>query len=105
VAVNRGRGALGLEKHPDSFIGRIEKGVDFPGCHFGPQGLSVAKATLGKVVRRAARLYAQGPGEPAGSARLGTYVERRAQRLGAGVVRRDDRPVGPQPGQRPPDEW
>ncbi len=36
-AVNGVLGALGLEKHPDkTFIGRIEKGFDFLGYHFGP---------------------------------------------------------------------
>jgi hypothetical protein len=40
-----GRGARGLERHPDkTFIGRISKGFDFLGYHFGPDGLTVAKA-------------------------------------------------------------
>jgi hypothetical protein len=31
---------LRLEKHPDkTFIGRIEKGFDFLGYHFSPEGL------------------------------------------------------------------
>jgi RNA-directed DNA polymerase len=77
AVVNRRLGALGLAKHPDkTFIGRIARGFDFLGYHFGPEGLSVAKATLGKFVERAARLYEQGPGEPEGSARLGRYVRR-----------------------------
>jgi hypothetical protein len=60
------------EKRPDkTFIGCIVRGFDFLGYHFGPEGLSVAKATLGKFVERAARLYEQGPGEPEGSRRLG----------------------------------
>ncbi len=34
---------LKLEKHPDkTFIGRIEKGFDFLGYHFSPEGLSMA---------------------------------------------------------------
>ena len=46
-AVNQVLGSLGLEKHPDkTFIGRIEKGFDFLGYHFGPDGLSVAKRTV-----------------------------------------------------------
>ncbi len=45
-AVNGMLGSLGLEKHPDkTFIGRIERGFDFLGYHFGPDGLSVAKKT------------------------------------------------------------
>ncbi|MGH6917052.1 MAG: hypothetical protein ACREJ0_05030 [Geminicoccaceae bacterium] len=90
AVVNRGLGALGLKKHPDkTFIGRIARGFDFLGYHFGPEGLTVAKATVEKFVERAARLYEQGPGEPEGSARLGQYVRRWAQwvraRLGAPV--------------------
>jgi len=39
--------ALGLDKHPDkTFIGRVAKGFDFLGYHFGPKGLMVAKQTL-----------------------------------------------------------
>jgi len=37
-------GALSLEKHPDkTFIGRIERGFDFLGYHFSPEGLTVSK--------------------------------------------------------------
>lgn len=45
-----------LKKHPDkTFIGRIEKAFDFLGYHFGPEGLTVAKATLSKFAERAVR--------------------------------------------------
>ncbi len=45
--VNEMLGCLRLEKHPDkTFIGRIERGFDFLGYHFGPDGLSVAKKTI-----------------------------------------------------------
>ena len=38
---------LRLEKHPDkTFIGKIERGFDFLGYHFSPEGLSVAQPTL-----------------------------------------------------------
>ena len=58
------RGSLGLLKHPDkTFIGRIERGFDFLGYHFGPDGLSVAKKTVENFVARAIRLYEQEPGE------------------------------------------
>ena len=61
--------SLRLEKHPDkTFIGRIERGFDFLG--FGPEGLSVARKTLGNFAERALRLYEQEP------TRLGEYVER-----------------------------
>jgi hypothetical protein len=66
--VNRGLGALGLAKRPGkTVIGRIGKGCDFLGCHFGPEGLKVAKATVGKFVARATPLYALRAG--AGGAR------------------------------------
>ena len=33
--------------HSDkTFIGRIEKGFDFLGYHFGPEGLSVARKSV-----------------------------------------------------------
>jgi hypothetical protein len=78
---------LGLAKHPDkTFIGR--KGFDFPGYHFGPGGLTVARAPVRKFGRRAIRLYEQGPGEPEGSHRLGMYVRRWAQWVRRGWARR-----------------
>jgi hypothetical protein len=68
---------LWLEKHPEkTFIGRIERGFDFPGYHFSPKGLTAAKETLKRFVSRATRLYEQEPGEPYDSSRLGLYVER-----------------------------
>jgi hypothetical protein len=46
---------LRLEKHPDkTAIGRIEKGFDFLGFHFSPEGLSVAEKTIEKFLVRAA---------------------------------------------------
>ncbi len=62
-AVNGMLEALGLEKHPDkTFIGRIEKGFDSLGYHFGPNGLCVAKTTVENFVACAIRLYEQEPG-------------------------------------------
>ncbi len=61
-AINEVLGALGLLKHPDkTFIGRTERGFDFLGYHFGPDGLSVAKKTVENFVARAIRLYEQEP--------------------------------------------
>jgi hypothetical protein len=41
--VNEVLASLGLEKHPDkTFIGRIERGFDFLGYHFSPDGLTAA---------------------------------------------------------------
>ncbi len=45
------------------FIGRIERGFDFLGYHFGPDGLSVAGKTFEWFVGRAARLYEQESGK------------------------------------------
>jgi hypothetical protein len=68
---------LRLEKHPDkTFIRRIEKGVDFLGYHFSPEGLSVAEKTIEKFLARAVRLYEQDQGESFGSPRLGLYARR-----------------------------
>jgi len=53
---------LGLKQHPDkTFIGRIEKGFDFLGYHFGIEGLSLAKKTVENFIKKALRLYEQGP--------------------------------------------
>ena len=66
---------LRLEKHPEkTFIGRIEKGFDFLGYHFSPEGLSVAEKTMEKFLARVVRLYEQGQGKPFGFPLLGLYV-------------------------------
>ncbi len=44
-----------------TFIGRFEKGFEFLGYHFGPNGLSVATKTIEQFVARATRLYEQEP--------------------------------------------
>ena len=46
---------LRLAKHPDTtFIGRVERGFDFLGFHFTPQGVSVAPAEVAMVLRPSA---------------------------------------------------
>jgi hypothetical protein len=35
-----------------TFIGRIEWGFDFLGCHFSPEGLAVAEKTIEKFLAR-----------------------------------------------------
>jgi len=68
---------LGLEKHPDKTdMGRIEKGFDFLGFHFSPEGLSLAEKTIEKFLARTVRLYEQEQGEPFGSPLLGLYARR-----------------------------
>ena len=86
---------LKLEKHPDkTFIGRIEKGFDFLGYHFSPEGVSVAEKTIQKFLARAVRLYEQEPGEPFGSLRLRLYVLRWMRWLCGGIkLRAIDGPV------------
>jgi RNA-directed DNA polymerase len=68
---------LSLEKHPDkTSMGRTEKGFDFLGFHFSPEGLSVAEKTTEKFLARAVQLYEQEQGERFGSPSLGLYVRR-----------------------------
>jgi len=63
---------LKLEKHPDkTAMGRTQKGFDFLGYHFAPEGLSVADKTIETFLARAIRLCEQEPGEPYDSSRLG----------------------------------
>ena len=45
-----------LRQHSKTFIGRIERGFDFLGYHFGPAGLAVAKQTLTNFIEKASRL-------------------------------------------------
>ena len=74
-AVNVVLGLLRMEKHPDkTFVGRIDKGFDFLGYHFGPEGLGVAKATIQSFLDKAFRLYEQERERPCGPSRLGVYV-------------------------------
>ena len=68
---------LKLEKHPDKTVmGRTEKGLDFHGFHFSPEGLSVAEKTIEKFLARVVRLYEQEQEEPSGSSLRGLYVRR-----------------------------
>ncbi len=91
-AVNEVLGALRLEKHPDkTFIGRIEKGFDFLGYYFRPDGLTVAEATIERFVERATRLYEQDRKEPSGPSRLGVYVRRWVAWSGARVGGNDEK--------------
>ena len=69
-----------------ALIGRTERGFDFFGYHFSPEGLAIAQKTLNNFVERAIRLYEQGPSEPCGSIRLGEYVKR-VGRMGRGGSR------------------
>ena len=73
-------GMLGLEKHPDkTFIGRIERGFDFLGYHFGPAGLTVAAKTIANFIEKASRLYEQKRRAGLARATLEMYVRRWAR--------------------------
>jgi RNA-directed DNA polymerase len=69
-------------QHPDKIlIGRTERGFDFLGYHFEPEGLSVADQTIERFKERIARLYEQG----ADINRIGQYVLRWLQWSRAGI--------------------
>jgi RNA-directed DNA polymerase len=71
--VNQTMTELKLEKHPDkTYIGKTEKGFDFLGYRFEPQGLGLALGTLKRFQERLARLYEQGADEH----RIGQCVRR-----------------------------
>ncbi len=81
-----------MERPDKTFIGRIERGFDFLGYHFGTDGLSVAKKTIEQFIARAIRPYEQEPEEACAAARLGSYVQRwlsrdQVQRYEPGVAR------------------
>ena len=64
--VNGMPGSLGLEKHPDkTFIGRVERGFDFLGYHFGPDGITVAEKDYGRREDDGTVRSACGPALPA----------------------------------------
>ena len=51
-----------LKRHPDkTFVGKIEKGFDFLGYHFGVEGLNVAERTIPAFIEKASRLREQEP--------------------------------------------
>jgi RNA-directed DNA polymerase len=67
---------LKLDKHPDkTSMGRIEKGFDFLGYHFSPEGLTLAQKTIDNFVEKALRLYEQEPPHLR-MKRLGEYCHR-----------------------------
>jgi hypothetical protein len=52
--VNQILAAPSVEKHVDkTFIGKIERGLDFLGYHFDPTGLTVAKKTIADFIEHA----------------------------------------------------
>jgi RNA-directed DNA polymerase len=78
--------ALGLEQHPDkTFIGRIDKGFDFLGYHFGRTGLQLAAKTIANAVEKMHRLYEQKQTAPEGAAALDDYLTRWVRWTTAGL--------------------
>jgi RNA-directed DNA polymerase len=85
--VNQTLGALSLEKHPaKTFIGRIERGFDFLGYHFGPAGLAVAKQTIANFIEKASRLYEQERGAVSVASPLEMYVRRWVRWVKGGIA-------------------
>ena len=78
---------LNLEQHPHkTLIGRIERGFDFLGYHFGPRGITLAKKTIIHFITKALRLYEQEPPHTR-MRRLGEYVIRWIRWVNAGNIR------------------
>jgi hypothetical protein len=74
---------LKLEQHPDkTLIGRTERGFDFLGYYFRPDGLSIAGKTVERFMERMTRLYEQG----ADSLRIGQYVSKWIEWVNAGLL-------------------
>ncbi len=73
-----------MERLDKTFIGRIERGFDFLGYHFGRDGLSVTKQTIENFVARCIRLYEREPGEAMASTRSREYVRRWVRWAGRG---------------------
>lgn len=65
-----------------TLIGRIEKGFDFLGYHFSPEGLSMAEKTIEKFLARAVRFYEQEQEEPFGSPRPAWIVRAAVGQVG-----------------------
>ena len=68
--------------NPDkTFVGRVEREIDFLGYHFSPEELSVAATTLRQFERRVSRLYEQ---DSTGD-RVRDYVKRFQQWVRSGL--------------------
>ncbi len=78
---------------------RIEKGFDFLGYHFGSDGLTVAKATIEKFIKRASRLYEQERIGEVAPAALGMYIRRWVRWVWAGL----GKDAGKKKSATPPD--
>jgi len=80
--VNQVLNALKVKKHPDkTFVGRADKGFDFPGYSIKPNQLTVSVITIKRHVERIDRLYEQG----ASQKRIRQHVRRWFEWLKAGI--------------------
>ena len=69
-------------QHPDkTFVGRVDRGFDFLGYHFRPDGLSVAEKTRQNFVSRVNQLYEQ----QAIPTRIDGYVRRWTRWVNSGL--------------------
>jgi len=68
-----------LELPDKTFIGTIERGFDFPGYHFSPAGLDIAKQTITNFIEKASRLYEQERSAVSAATALEMYVRRWVQ--------------------------
>lgn len=88
--VNETLEALGLVKHPNkTFIGRVERGFDFLGYPFTPQGLRIAPACAERLLMKAHRLYEQERAGRKPPGALGAYTQHWLRWAGAGLAPRD----------------
>ena len=70
--VNKTLNMLKVEQHPNkTYIGRVERGLDFLGYFLKPGVLRVSRGTFERFAERVTRLYEQG----AGIERIGEYVK------------------------------
>ncbi len=80
--VNQVLNRLKVWQHPDkTFVGRVDRGFDFLGYHFRPDGLSVAEKTRQNFVSRVNQLYEQ----QAIPTRIDGYVRRWTRWVNSGL--------------------
>jgi hypothetical protein len=70
------------------FIGRIERGFDFPGYHFSPTELHIAKRTIANFIEKASRLYEQTHSAVLAATALEMYVRRWVRWVSGGPAER-----------------
>jgi len=85
--VNQHFNQLKVEQAPDkTFIGRIEKGLDFLGYQFGLPELGLAEKTITNAVNKVRQLYEQKQSAPKRAVALDDYIIRWLRWVNAGIV-------------------